>query len=78
MQKLTSLVLAFLMMLGATDLFAQGLTVKGRVVDQSGEPLIAVTVFEDGKPTNGTMTDLDGNYTLSVSSAKSVIVYSCL
>ena len=78
MQKLTSLVLAFLMMLGATDLFAQGLTVKGRVVDQSGEPLIAVTVFEDGKPTNGTMTDLDGNYTLSVSSAKAVIVYSCL
>ena len=66
------------MMLGATDLFAQGLTVKGRVVDQSGEPLIAVTVFEDGKPTNGTMTDLDGNYTLSVSSAKAVIVYSCL
>ena len=78
MQKLTSLVLAFVMMLGATDLFAQGLTVKGRVVDQSGEPLIAVTVFEDGKPTNGTMTDLDGNYTLSVSSAKAVIVYSCL
>ena len=78
MQKLTSLVLAFVMMLGATDLFAQGLTVKGRVVDQSGEPLIAVTVFEDGKPTNGTMTDLDGNYTLSVSSAKAVIVHSCL
>ena len=78
MQKLTSLVLAIVMMLGATDLFAQGLTVKGRVVDQSGEPLIAVTVFEDGKPTNGTMTDLDGNYTLSVSSAKAVIVYSCL
>ena len=78
MQKLTSLVAAVLMMLGATNLFAQGLTVKGRVIDESGEPLIAVTVFEDGKPTNGTMTDLDGNYSLTVSSAKAVIVYSCL
>ena len=78
MQKLTSLVAAFLMLLGATDMFAQGLTVKGRVIDESGEPLIAVTVFEDGKPTNGTMTDLDGNYSLTVSSAKAVIVYSCL
>ena len=65
-------------MLGATDLFAQGLTVKGRVVDESGEPLIAVTVFEEGKTTNGTLTDLDGNYSLTVSSAKSVIVFSCL
>ena len=78
MQKLTSLVAAFLMLLGATDMFAQGLTVKGRVIDESGEPLVAVTVFEDGKTTNGTLTGLDGNYSLTVSSAKAVIVYSCL
>jgi TonB-linked SusC/RagA family outer membrane protein len=59
-------------------MFAQSVAVSGRVVDASGEPLIAVTVFEDGKTSNGTMTDVDGNYTLNVSSAKSTIVYSCL
>ena len=65
-------------LLAATDAFAQGVKVSGKVIDANGEPLIAVTVFEDGKTTNGTMTDIDGNYSLTVSSAKSTIVFSCL
>ena len=65
-------------LLAATDAIAQGVKVSGKVIDANGEPLIAVTVFEDGKTTNGTMTDIDGNYSLTVSSAKSTIVFSCL
>ena len=78
MHKLTSLISALVMLFSVTDAFAQGITVTGRVVDETGEPLIAVTVFEDGKTSNGTMTDIDGNYSLNVSSAKATIVYSCL
>ena len=78
MQKLISLISALALMLCATDMFAQGIAVNGRVVDASGEPLIAVTVYEDGNTSNGTMTDTDGNYTLNVSSAKAAIVYSYL
>ena len=78
MQKLLSLISAFVMMFCATDMFAQSVTVTGRVIDTSGEPLIAVTVYEDGNTANGTMTDIDGNYTLNVSSAKATIVFSCL
>ena len=78
MQKLLSLISAFVMLFCATDAFAQGVTVTGRVIDATGEPLIAVTVYEDGNTANGTMTDIDGNYTLNVSSAKATIVYSCL
>lgn len=78
MHKLTSLISALVMLFCVTDMFAQGITVTGRVVDETGEPLIAVTVFEDGKTSNGTMTDIDGNYSLNVSSAKATIVYSCL
>ena len=78
MQKLLSLISAFVMLFCATDAFAQGVTVTGRVIDATGEPLIAVTVYEDGNTANGTMTDIDGNYTLNVSSAKTTIVYSCL
>ena len=57
---------------------AQSFSLTGQVVDETGVPLIAVTVFEDGKPTNGTVTDLDGKYSLNVSSARSVVVFSCL
>ena len=39
-------------------------TVKGTVVDASGEPLIGVTVQIEGKA-GGTVTDIDGNYQIS-------------
>ena len=45
---------------------AQPSRVTGRVVDQSGTPLPGVTVVEKGT-TNGTVTNLDGNYTINVS-----------
>ena len=61
----------------SADLYAQQIEVKGQVVDVAGIPLIAVTVYEDGNTANGTMTDLDGNYVLKVSSSKSKIVFSC-
>ena len=78
MQKLTGFLASLLMLLGALTVSAQSLSISGRVVDASGEPLIAVTVFEDGNTANGTMTDIDGNYTLNVSSAKATVVFSCL
>lgn len=37
--------------------------VKGHIVDDSGEPLIGVSVKEQGTG-NGTVTDVDGNFTL--------------
>ena len=78
MQKLTGFLASLLMLLGTLTVSAQSLSISGRVVDASGEPLIAVTVFEDGNTANGTMTDIDGNYTLNVSSAKATVVFSCL
>ncbi|MCR5886421.1 TonB-dependent receptor [Hymenobacter sp. J193] len=40
-------------------------SVSGRVLDDKGQPLPGVTVLEKGT-TNGTQTDTDGNYSLSV------------
>lgn len=40
-------------------------TTTGQVVDAKGEPLIGVSILEVGT-TNGTITDIDGNFTLSV------------
>ena len=45
------------------------------VTDKNGEPIPGVNIIEKVNPTNGTITDVDGNYTLSVS-GNSVLVAS--
>jgi len=49
--------------------------VTGTVTDETGEPLPGVSILEKGT-TNGTVTDLDGKFTISVASEKSVLVFS--
>ena len=59
----------------ALSAMAQQLTVTGKVVDADQEPLIGVTVQEkDGK--SGTVTDLDGNYSIKVSKADAELSFS--
>lgn len=41
-------------------------SVSGTVVDSNGIPVIGANILEKGT-TNGTITDIDGNFTLSVS-----------
>lgn len=48
---------------------------NGTVVDETGEPLIGVSVAVKGT-TTGTITDIDGNFTLNVPSNSSVLVFS--
>ena len=46
---------------------AQRLTVQGKVVSKTdGEPIIGATVIETNQTGNGTITNIDGNFTLSV------------
>lgn len=61
-----------------TSLYAQVPAISGQVVDAAGIPLIAVTVFEEGNTSVGTITDFDGNYTITPSSPDVVLVFSCL
>lgn len=46
------------------------LTISGTVLDDKGEPAIGASVLEKGAKRNGTITDMDGRFKLSVSSAK--------
>ena len=78
MRKFITILGVLVSALCSTSAFAQSVEVKGQVVDASGIPLIAVTVFEDGNTATGTMTDLDGNYVIKVSSSKASLVFSCL
>ena len=52
--------------------FAQNVTVTGRVVDEQDEPMIAAGVVQKGT-TNGTTTDLDGQFRLVVPKGATVV-----
>lgn len=53
-----------------------GVTVKGVVVDEQGEPIIGASVIEQGNKSNGTVTDLDGKYVLRLKNGKSSVEVS--
>ena len=53
---------------------AQQKTVKGVVTDSHGETVIGATVHEKGASNNGTITNLDGEYTLTVSPDATLVI----
>ena len=66
----------FLMLLCCVTASAQSFTAKGVVVDSNGEPVIGAGVALKGNETVGTVTDLDGNFALSVPDGNAVLVVS--
>ena len=69
--------LSVMLLVSATSALAQNVTVKGKVTDQRGEPVLGATVMLSGNQTVGALTDLDGNYSISVPSNSSLI-FSCI
>ena len=59
--------LTVLSLLAVSFAWAQNIAVKGTVTDQNGDPVPGVTVLLQGS-TNGTSTDVDGNYGITVPS----------
>lgn len=49
------------------------ITVKGKIVDENGEPLIGASVIQKGT-TNGAITNIDGNFSISVPSDATLVV----
>ena len=63
MRKLLAIVMLTAL---SMSLFAQGMKISGTVVDaDNGEPIIGASVLEEGT-SNGMVTDLDGNFSLTV------------
>lgn len=50
------------------------ITVKGQVLDETGLSVPGANVVVKGQPTIGTVTDLDGNFTLSVPKGSTLVV----
>jgi hypothetical protein len=70
--KFLSMVLLVFLLTGMA--FAQQKTVKGKVTDETGAPVPGATVIVKGT-TTGTVTDMDGNFSIGVpAAAKSLVV----
>ena len=60
------------MVLVVQIIYAQKKTVAGKILDENGLPLPGVNVIEEGT-SNGTQTDFDGNYTITVESGATLV-----
>jgi iron complex outermembrane receptor protein len=72
------LLLAFLLSIGVMVQFTYAQTIKGKVVDAtSGEPIVGASVYLKGT-TYGTITDLDGKFSLDIPAQPATLVVSFL
>ncbi len=74
--KRTVFILSLLLVL--CNAAAQSRKVSGRVVDPDGQPVIAAGAVCPEKPTAGTVTDIDGRFSLNVPTGATRILFSAL
>ena len=72
MRQLKRLLLSAMLVFAGTLLYAQT-EISGTVVDEFGEGLYGTTVVEKGT-SNGTVTDLDGKFTLKVAPGTTLVI----
>ena len=78
MQFKKTLLLLYILLAVGTVANAASVNIRGRVVDQADEPVIAASVKVAGTSV-GTVTNTDGNYKLSIAQQDTiVIVFSCI
>ncbi len=66
--RLLFLLSAFIMSITA---FAQS---SGTVTDENGDPIIGASVIESGNAKNGTVTDIDGHFTIDVAEGRNLVI----
>jgi len=76
MKQLPKCILLFFLSLGSASSVAQ-FNVSGTITDDQGEGLPGATVMESGTQ-NGVITDINGNYQLTVENSNSIIEVSYL
>lgn len=73
MKKLSLLLFCWITGLGI--IFAQTSTIRGKIVDEFGDAAIGASIIEKGT-TNGTVTDFDGNFQLTVAASSKQVTIS--
>ena len=74
MQKLRRMLMSLALILAGTTIWAQQVDIHGTVLDDLGEGLPGATVKEKANANNGTLTDLDGHFTLKVEKGAVLVI----
>ena len=74
MRKLILLFSALVLCIGVV--FGQGKTVSGRVIDENNEPAIGASIQVKGAETVGTISDFDGNFTITLPDGTTHLIIS--
>ena len=72
-----SIMVAAALALCSGNAFAQNRSLSGKVVDGTGAPIIGAAVMVAGQTSNGTVTDFEGQFRLTVP-ANATLIVSCL
>lgn len=70
------LILFVMLLVTSLSIHAQS-TLKGNVIDETGEPMIGVTIQVPGS-SSGTVTDLDGNFVMELPAGKTLVQFSMI
>lgn len=65
-------ILLLLLVFCSVTIYGQNVDVRGQIVDEQNEPLIGASISVKGT-TRATITDIDGNYTISVASGETLV-----
>lgn len=68
--KLRIWMLTLCLLAGLSEVFAQAITVKGNIVDENGEPFPGVSIIPKLAPKSGTVSNIDGNFSISIKSGE--------
>ena len=72
-----SILMATALVLCSGNALAQNRSLSGKVVDGAGAPVVGAAVVVAGNSSNGTVTDMEGQFKMTVP-ANATLVVSCL
>ena len=73
MKTLKSSFVSVLLCASSASLYAQQFEAKGSIIDEDGMPIVGATIVEKGT-TNGTSSDENGQFSLSVNKGATLVV----
>lgn len=74
LSQLKGVSISIMMLLSTLLVSAQNINVKGSVKDETGEPVIGASIVQKGNTSVGTISDIDGNFSISVPSEAILVI----
>lgn len=74
LSQLQRVAISIAMLLSTLFVSAQSIRVKGSVKDETGEPVIGASIVQKGNTSVGTISDIDGNFSINVPTGATLVI----